>query len=288
MTVGALLARAALALAPHSPTARLDAEVLLAFCADVPRSTLLAFPERNLSSAAVARFHGAVERRAHGEPIAYIRGEKEFYSLPLRVTPSVLIPRADTELLVEMVLGYLDVGERRSVLDVGTGSGAIALAIKRERPLAIVTALDRDAAALAVARENAARLDLEIRCVESNWFDALRGERFDLIVSNPPYVRSTDAELAGPLRFEPRLALDGGRDGLAAYRALMRAARRHLAPEGVLLLEHGYDQRAAVLALAAENGLAPRATHDDLAGLPRVAVFAAVASVPRVGGPARL
>jgi release factor glutamine methyltransferase len=276
MTIGALLASATRALAPHSPTARLDAEVLLAFCADLPRSTLLAFPERDLSSTAIAHFHGAVERRTHGEPIAYIRGEKEFYSLPLRVTPSVLIPRADTELLVDTVLGYLDVGERCSVLDVGTGSGAIALAIKRERPLATVTALDRDAAALAVARENAARLDLEIRCVESNWFDALRGERFDLVVSNPPYVRSTDDELAGPLRFEPRLALDGGSDGLAAYRALMRAARAHLAPEGLLLLEHGYDQRAAVLALAAENGLASRAAHDDLAGMPRVAVFAAV------------
>ena len=273
--IGALLARGVGVLA-LSPTPRLDAEVLLAFCADVPRATLLAFPERSVSATASARFNAAVERRARGEPIAYIRGEKEFYSLPLRVTPSVLIPRADTEVLVDTALHYLDVGERRSVLDVGTGSGAIALAIKRERPLAMVTALDCDGAALAVARDNAVRLGLEIRCVKSNWLDALGGERFDFVVSNPPYVPSSDPQLAGPLRFEPRLALDGGNDGLAAYRALMRAMRGHLASRGLLLVEHGHDQRPAVLALAAEYGFAPRAVHDDLAGIPRIAVLAAL------------
>jgi release factor glutamine methyltransferase len=271
--VGELLARASSVLAAHSPTARLDAEVLLGFCADVPRSTLLAFPERRVTTTASAHFLSAIERRARGEPVAYIRGEKEFYSLSLRVTPSVLIPRADTELLVDTALQCLDVGEQCSVLDVGTGSGAIALAIKRERPRATVTALDCDGAALAVARDNAARLGLEIRCVQSNWLDAVPGERFNLIVSNPPYVVSTDEEFDGPLRFEPRVALDGGSDGLAAYRVLTRLAPAHLTARGLLVLEHGHDQRPAVLELAVANGLVLRAVHDDLAGLPRVAVF---------------
>jgi release factor glutamine methyltransferase len=267
-----LLARAARALV-DSPSPRLDAEVLLAFCAELPRSTLLAFPERSVGATASARFAAVIERRARGEPIAYIRGEKEFYSLPLCVTPSVLIPRADTETLVDAALQCLDPREPCSVLDVGTGSGAIALAIKSERPLATVIALDCDAAALAVARENAARLGLEIRCVQSNWLDALPGERFDLVISNPPYVPSTNAELEGPLRFEPRIALDGGRDGLAAHRALLHAAPMHLTARGLLMLEHGHDQRPALLALAAANGLVLRAVHDDLAGIPRVAVF---------------
>jgi release factor glutamine methyltransferase len=271
--IGALLDHAVRSLATHSPTARLDAEVLLAFCADLSRSTLIAFPERGITHSARARFVAAVERRARGEPVAYIRGEKEFYSLPLRVTPSVLIPRADTEVLVDAALQCLDAGERCSVLDIGTGSGAIALAIKRERPLATVTALDCDRAALAVARDNSLRLGLEIRCVQSNWLDALPGERFDLVVSNPPYVPSTNVDLDGPLRFEPRVALDGGSDGLDAYRALMGAASAHLTARGLLVLEHGHDQRSAVLALAAANGLALRAVHDDLAGIPRVAVF---------------
>ena len=272
--IGELLDGGSRALAAHSPTPRLDAEVLIAFCADLPRSTVLAFPERCVDATAGARFAAAIERRARGEPVAYIRGEKEFYSLPIRVTPSVLIPRADTEVLVDTALEYIDVDEPCAVLDVGTGSGAIALAIKRERPRATITALDCDGAALAVARDNAARLGLEIRCVKSDWLDALAGERFDLVVSNPPYIPRTNADLEGPLRFEPRLALDGGDDGLDAYRALMHVAPAHLTARGLLLVEHGHDQRPAVLALAAENELALRAVRDDLAGIPRVAIFA--------------
>jgi release factor glutamine methyltransferase len=214
--IGVLLTHASHALAAHTATARLDAEVLLAFCADLPRSTVLAFPERSVDAAASKRFAAAIERRARGEPIAYIRGQKEFYSLPLRVTPSVLVPRSDTETLVDAALARLDPDSRGSVVDVGTGSGAIALAIKRERPLAMVTALDCDDAALAVARDNATRLGLDIRCVRSNWLDALPDERFDLVVSNPPYIPSSDSDLDAGLRFEPRVALDGGHDGLAA------------------------------------------------------------------------
>jgi peptide chain release factor 1 len=275
--IGVLLASAERALRPHSPTPRLDAEVLLAFCACLPRASLLAFPERSVSAPAAAHFAAAVARRARGEPVAYVRGEKEFYSLTLLVTPSVLVPRADTELLVDTALHCLSAAPRRTVLDVGTGSGAIALAIKQQRPDVEVTAADCDPGALAVARENARRLGLEIRCVESYWLDSLHGRRFDLIVSNPPYVRSGDPALAGELRHEPRVALDGGGDGLAAYRAILAAAPRHLEPHGLLLLEHGFDQRADVLALARASGLQTVAVHDDLAGVPRVAVFAGCA-----------
>jgi release factor glutamine methyltransferase len=185
------------------------------------------------------------------------------------------VPRADTETLVDAVLHHLDAAPRSTVLDVGTGSGAIALAVKQQRPGVRVTAVDCDAAALRIAAANASRLGLDVRCLESNWFSAAVGERFDLIVSNPPYVRSDDPHFAGSLRFEPRLALDGGRDGLEAYRAIFARAGQHLEPAGLLLVEHGYDQRASVLELGVENGFAPVALLDDLSGVPRVAVLEA-------------
>jgi release factor glutamine methyltransferase len=179
--------------------------------------------------------------------------EREFFSLPLAVSPSVLIPRAETELLVELTLAALASAARPAVLDVGTGSGAIALAIKRARGDAVVTATDRSAAALAVARANAARLSLDVRFIESHWFEALGGEAFDVVVSNPPYVRSAD--VAGALAFEPRLALDGGTDGLDAYRSLFAAAAAHLDPRrGMLLVEHGAEQRPELDSLAQAHG----------------------------------
>ena len=268
-----LIAWATAALEPEETAARLDAEILLAFAAGVARSTLFAYPQRVFEADAEAWFRSAVERRARGEPLAYILGYHEFYSLRLRVTPDVLVPRADTETLVDTVLDHLDDRPRASVLDVGTGSGAIALAIKQQRPHPRVTAVDCDPDALLVAAENAMSLGLDIRFVESNWFAALDGERFDVIVANPPYVRSDDPHFAGSLRYEPRLALDGGPDGLAAYRVVLAAAPAHLALGGVLLLEHGYDQRAPLLELAGEHGFEPVALRDDLAGVPRVAVF---------------
>jgi release factor glutamine methyltransferase len=264
----ALLASAAEALSATSETPRLDAEVLLAHAMGRTRGSLLAFSDRTIEPAAAARFAALLARRARGEPVAYLTGEREFYSLPLAVSPDVLVPRAETELLVERVLAAVATLERPGVLDVGTGSGAIALAVKQARPDARVTATDLSAAALAVARGNAARLALDVRFVESRWFEALGTDTFDAIASNPPYVRS--AEVLGALTLEPRLALDGGADGFGAYRALLRGAARHLNARGALLLEHGHDQRADLVRLAGAGGWRALAAHDDLAGRPRV------------------
>jgi len=271
-TLGVLRAFGVAALAALE-TAALDAELLLAATAGVPRSAVIAFPERAVSADVAARYRALVARRAAGEPVAYLLGRKEFYSLDLEVTPDVLIPRPETELLVEHALARLPAGERRAVLDLGTGSGAIALAIKHARPAADVTAADASDAALEVAARNAARLGLAVRFVRSDWFAALAGERFDLIACNPPYVRSDDPALE-ELKFEPRAALDGGGDGLAAFRAVLARAREHLAPEGLLLFEHGHDQRGALVALAAAHGFEPAALAADYARQPRVAVLA--------------
>jgi release factor glutamine methyltransferase len=263
-----LLAAAVRELGPTSDTAQLDAELLLAAATGRSRSSLLAFPERGAAPEAASRFRALVLRRARGEPLAYLRGCREFFSLTLEVDAAVLVPRPETEVLVEAVLARCASTSAPAVLDVGTGSGAIALAVKHECPAVEVTGVDASAAALAVARRNALRLGLAVRWVESTWLGAVAGERFDVIVSNPPYVRS--AEVAGPLTHEPRLALDGGVDGLDAYRALLLDSRAHLNPGGVLLLEHGAEQRAALTALATGSGWRIVRALDDLAGRPRV------------------
>ena len=263
------LAAGARLLAAVSETPRLDAELLVAFATRRTRSAVLAAPERALDAADAKLFRALLARRARGEPLAYLTEQREFFSLPLAVSSDVLIPRAETELLVELALAAIASAVRPAVLDVGTGSGAIALAIKRARGDAAVTATDQSAAALVVARANAARLALDVRLVESRWFEALLGEAFDVIVSNPPYVRSSD--VTGALAFEPRLALDGGADGLDAYRALFVAAATHLDPRrGRLLVEHGAEQRPELVALAEAHGWRVAAAHDDLAGRPRV------------------
>jgi release factor glutamine methyltransferase len=269
--VGSALAAAYRTLA-GSDSAKLDAEVLLAFVLTKSRASLLAFPERALERAAAERFAELVARRARGEPLAYLTGEREFFSLDFRVSPAVLVPRSETELLVDVALQAIEGLQRPAVLDLGTGSGAIALAVKKARPDAAVTAIDTSAAALAVAEGNAARLALTVRFVESQWFAALAGHRFDVIVSNPPYVRSAD--VVGALEFEPRLALDGGADGLDAYRALLAGAHEHLEPHGALFLEHGHEQRTELSTLAAGLGWRVTAAHDDLAGRARVLALA--------------
>ena len=266
-TADALLAAVKL-LAAVSDTPRLDAELLLAFATRRTRSAVIAFPERPLDPADANLFSALLERRARGEPLAYLTEEREFFSLPLAVSPDVLIPRAETELLVELALAVVASAARPAVLDIGTGSGAIALAIKRARSDALVTATDRSAAALGVARYNAARLALDVRFVESHWLEELAAEKFDVIVSNPPYVRSADVK--GALAFEPRVALDGGADGLDAYRVLFAETPDHLNAGGTLLVEHGADQRAELVALAEATGWRVAAAHDDLAGRPRV------------------
>jgi release factor glutamine methyltransferase len=256
-------------------TPRLDAEVLMAFVAATRRSAVLAFPEREVPAAAEARFRDSIRRRAEGLPLSYITGRREFFSLALEVSADTLVPRPETELLVEEALARLPDGVSASVLDLGTGSGAIALAIKRARPRARVSAVDVSAAALAVARRNGEALGLDVRWLQSDWYQALDDERFDLIVANPPYVASGDGHLAGALRFEPRAALDGGADGLAAIRVIVAGAPSRLARAGHLLVEHGHDQAERVGVLMADAGLRAVASLKDLGGRPRLAVACA-------------
>jgi len=244
-----------------------EARILLAHATGFSEASVLAHPERELPEEAAARFRDCTARRARGEPIAYILGEKEFYGLPLAVNAAVLIPRPETELLVERALAAAPA----SVLDLGTGSGAVALAIKRHRPQARVVAVERSAAALAVARRNADRLGLQVELRHGLWFGPVAEERFDLVVSNPPYVSADDPHLAeGDVRFEPRAALVGGADGLESIRDIVRAAPAWLAPGGWLFLEHGLGQDRAVRTLLADAGLVSVATWPDLAGIARV------------------
>jgi release factor glutamine methyltransferase len=243
-----------------------EARLLLAAAGGWSEAGVIAFPERVLDAEAEARFREFLRRRTGGEPVAYILGRKEFYGLELAVDPAVLVPRPETELLVELALQR----EFSSVVDLGTGSGAIALAVKRHRPAARVVAVDVSAAALAVARRNAARHGLDIDLRQGRWFEPLAGERFDLVLANPPYVAEGDPHLPD-LGFEPRVALTSGTDGLDAIREIVREAPRHLTPGGWLLLEHGMGQSAAVGALLAEAGLEDPHSWPDLARIPRVA-----------------
>lgn len=261
-TLAALLADA------RRQIARADAEVLLAHVLGVPRSALIAHDTESPAPEALRAFEALVRRRAAGEPVAYLRGVKEFWSLALEVNPAVLIPRPETELLVEWALALLAPSAAAQVADLGAGSGALAIAIARERPPARVTATDRSPDALAVARRNAQRHAPRVEFLEGSWWSPLAGRRFDLVVSNPPYVAEGDLHLAD-LRFEPALALTAGADGLAALRAIIGAAAEHLVPGGWLLLEHGADQGAAVRALLAQAGFASVETRRDLAGMDR-------------------
>ncbi|MDH3320861.1 MAG: peptide chain release factor N(5)-glutamine methyltransferase [Betaproteobacteria bacterium] len=244
-----------------------EARLLLAQATGLSEASVLAHPERELPADAEARFLEFAARRARGEPIAYILGMKEFYGLPLVVSPAVLIPRPETELLVELAL-HQGFG---LALDLGTGSGAVALALKRHRPAARVVGVERSAAALAVAQGNARRLGLEVEFRLGLWFEPAVGERFDLVVSNPPYVREGDPHLGeGDVRFEPRSALVAGPDGLESIRAIVRGAPAHLNPGGRLLLEHGLGQDAEVRNLLRQSGLEDLDTWPDLAGIARV------------------
>jgi release factor glutamine methyltransferase len=255
-----------------SESPRLDAMLLLWQATERPRASFLAFPERLIPRLARLEFAELVARRVCGEPVAYIVGSHEFFSLPILVSPDVLIPRPDTELLVEATLARCASLRTPAVLDVGTGSGAIALAVKHTRREARVTGIDVSPAAIEQAQVNESFVmetpEPMVRWLVSRWFEALGAERFDLIVSNPPYVRTSD--IVGGLTFEPRLALDGGADGLDAYRVLFAEAARHLNAGGVLLVEHGAQQRATLVELAESHAWRVAAARDDLAGRPRV------------------
>jgi len=250
----------------------LDAQLLLAHVLGVGRATLLARAETPLAAAALAAYARAVGRRAAGEPLAYIIGRREFWSLDLAVTPDVLVPRPETELVVERALALLGDVAARTVADLGTGSGAIALALARERPGWQVTATDRSPAALAVARDNARALGAgNIRFLEGAWYGPLGRERFDLIASNPPYVAAGDPLLHGAeLRHEPLAALASGSGGLEDLEAVIAGAAAHLAVAGWLVLEHGAGQAESVAARLVGHGFRHVRCHADLAGLPRV------------------
>ncbi len=242
-----------------------EARLLLAEASGLSQASIIAFPEKPLPPEAVKRFSQFVSRRASGEPVAYIAGHKEFYGLDLAVDPAVLIPRPETELLVDLALQ----GDFSSVADLGTGSGAIALALKQQRRFSRVVAIEASAAALEVAKRNAVLLGLDVEFRHGRWFEPLSGELFDLVVANPPYVAEGDPHLAA-LGFEPREALVAGGDGLAAIRDIVGQAPAFLARGGRLLLEHGMGQEKAVCALLAAAGLEDIATWPDLAGTPRV------------------
>jgi len=258
---------------PDSPTERLDAELLLSAAIGKSRSYLHTWPERIVSSEDAETYAGYLLRRRAGEPVAYILGHQGFWKIDLEVAPHTLIPRPDTELLVETAL-ELQPASPAKVLDLGTGTGAIALALASECPAWQVTAVDRIEDAVALAERNRQRLGLgNVKVLASLWFSSLAGERFDLILSNPPYIAAEDPHLvAGDVRFEPSSALVAGADGLDDLRLIVSQAPQHLLPGGWLLLEHGYDQAAAVRELLAAQGFIEVASRNDLGGHERISL----------------
>ncbi|HEY0585176.1 MAG TPA: peptide chain release factor N(5)-glutamine methyltransferase [Pseudoduganella sp.] len=246
-----------------------DQRILICHALGISRTALITQSDRALDAEEAARVSALLQRRHDGEPVAYIVGQREFFGLDFETTPAVLIPRPDTELLVELALVRLP--PRGRVLDMGTGSGAIAVAIAHSRPDASVTALDVSQDALAVAARNAQRNNAKVRCLHSDWYAAVGGEQFDLIVSNPPYIADGDRHLSeGDLRFEPSGALTDFSDGLSALRIIIAGAPPRLAPGSWLLMEHGYDQSAAVRELLLSSGYTDVQSWQDLAGIERV------------------
>ena len=271
LAAGAQRLEQALTARDPAATPSLDAELLLAHALGAGRARLRSHPEEVAATDAAARFLSLIERRAAGEPVAYILGRKDFWTLELSITAAVLVPRPETELLVERALALQPRGEAR-VADLGTGSGAIALALASARPRWQIVATDLSAEALAVARANAAALGLaHVEMVQGDWLACLPGRSFHLLLSNPPYVAAGDPALGQPeLIREPRLALVAAAEGLADLRAIIRAAPDHLEPGGWLLLEHGATQAAAVAGALVARGFAQVRSHRDLAGRERM------------------
>jgi len=272
-TLGALIA--------DSQIDALEARMLAAFALDLDRAAIAAHPMRPVNAPAAARLQALFARRRAGEPVPYLLGQREFWSRDFRLTPAVLIPRPETELLVETALQWLDglsggkagviSAAAPAVLDLGTGSGVVAITLALERRHCSLTAVDQSADALAVASANAERLGASVQFLHGDWFNPCVGQRYALVVSNPPYVATDDPHLQqGDLRYEPLAALDGGRGGFACLRRIAREARRHLLPGGCLMLEHGYDQAARLRIYLRELGYVEVQSLDDLAGIARV------------------
>ncbi len=248
-----------------------DARVLLRHVLRCPAARLVSRPETVLNQTEWSHFQSLVERRVAGEPVAYLTGEREFYGRSFVVTPAVLIPRPDTELLVELALAHFQDRRAVRVLDLGTGSGALAVTLACELNEPDITAVDRSREALLVAMANAARLQASVSFVLSDWFSSLAGDRFDLIVANPPYVASADPHLdEGDVRFEPQTALASGPEGLDDLALIASQAPHHLEPGGWLFMEHGYNQAARVRSLLTDAGFSAIASHRDLADIERV------------------
>lgn len=272
MRLDAAIADAAARLTRISDSARLDAEMLLCQTIDMPRSYLFAHPEDELDDLTQNRFEALMLRRLGGEPMSYITGTREFWSHELLVSPATLVPRPETELLVELALREIPRKAEWQILDLGTGSGAIAIAIAGERLMCNVTATDVSRDALAVARENVRQAQLSnVECLEGDWTAPVAERRFELIVSNPPYVRDDDEALKD-LAYEPISALAAGNDGLRDLRTLAATTGAILVAGGWLMLEHGADQAADVAQILQANGWTEIACHNDLAGKPRVTV----------------
>ena len=257
-----------------SPTAQLDAELLLAFVLEKPRSYLYTWPDKTVTEAQVAAFMTLLERRQRGEPVAYLLGRQGFWTLDLQVAKHTLIPRADTELLVESALQLADASSTLKVLDLGTGTGALALALASERPLWAVTGVDRIESAVALAQNNQRQLQLaNVEFLSSHWFSPLTAQRYDLIVSNPPYIADNDPHLQqGDVRFEPLSALVSGPDGLDDIRLIIAQAPSYLTANGWLLLEHGFDQASAVRELLQQAGFIDVSSQRDLSGHQRISL----------------
>lgn len=271
-TISDALHTATMLLSRSSPSARLDAELLLEYVTGLSRTNFRASPERELPANAGWSFQQLVKRRSQGEPVAYIRQQQEFWSLLLEVSPAVLIPRPETELVVERALAHINKEAPDRVADLGTGSGAIALAIASERPAATVTAVDASKDALELASRNIARLQLtNIALLHGSWFAPVAGRRFHVIASNPPYIGQEDPDLAPEVRrFEPGMALISGVTGLEALDLLIREAPAHLENGGWLVLEHGWKQAETVRQRLVRQGFVHVRSHADLAGHERV------------------
>ena len=269
-TVREVLTRGVRELIARSDSPELDAELLLSSALGVGRSALIVRGDEPVADTALSAYRQLIEQRKGGMPVAYLTGQREFWSLPLKVTPAVLVPRHETEILVETALGHLPKDEERTVLDLGTGSGAVALAIACERPRVHVIAVDISPGALGVARDNARALALaNVTFRLGSWFDATPGQRFDMIVANPPYVAEGDAALSS-LCAEPRLALLAGPRGLDALETIVARAPSHLNAGGWLMLEHGSSQHREVAHLLEQRGFSDVECHHDYSGLPRV------------------